>query len=85
MADEKRFSQDFTHWTEALAHGMRLMIENDQTGTEYYATLQQVLNYVIAYGGSGGSSYGGVIGTEQEMDTALPGRVLCFFASRIAQ
>lgn len=78
MADEKRFSQDFTHWTEALAHGMRLMIENDQTGTEYYATLQQVLNYVIAYGGSGGSSYGGVIGTEQEMDTALPGKFYAF-------
>ena len=78
MADEKRFSQDFTHWTEALAHGMRLMIENDQTGTEYYATLQQVLNYVIAYGGSGGSSYGGIISTEQEMDTALPGKFYAF-------
>lgn len=78
MADEKRFSQDFTHWTEALAHGMRLMIENDQTGTEYYATLQQVLNYVIAYGGSGGSSYGGIISTEQEMDAALPGKYYAF-------
>lgn len=78
---EKRFSQDFAHWTNAITNGMRLMIENDVTGTEYFVTIHQLLDFIIANGGLGGTAYGGLLTTEQDMDDAITGKFYAFTLS----
>jgi hypothetical protein len=78
---EKRFSQDFAHFTDTLSAEMRMLIENNQTGTEYYIKLSQILNYIIQMGGSTGSAYGGLLTTEQDMDDAITGKFYAFTLS----
>jgi len=50
MSTEKRFSQDFTQWSQALKNEMRLMIEDNATGVEHYVELYQIIEFFLAGG-----------------------------------
>jgi len=57
MGDKKRFSEDFTHWNDAIPTAFRCMVEDPTTGEEYWVTREQLITGVTIGNMGGASAY----------------------------
>jgi microcystin-dependent protein len=67
MADKKRFSEDFTHWNDAIPTAFRCMVEDPSTGEEYWVTREQFITGVTIGNMGGASAYDIYKGTTSDI------------------
>lgn len=67
MADKKRFSEDFTHWNDAIPTAFRCMVEDPTTGEEYWVTREQFITGVTIGNMGGASAYDIYKGTTSDI------------------